>query len=554
VLARYGGRLVKLTGDGALVEFASAVDALGAAIEFQQAMAEANQDQPEDARIVFRIGLHVGDLIVEGDDLYGDGVNVAARLEAEAPAGGILVSRTVHEAVSGRLKATFDDLGSLALKNIERPVQAFRVKWDATDWKVSATVPPAPLVGPAALVADAPLTLPDKPSIAVLPFQNMSGDPEQEYFVDGLVEDIITALSRIRWLFVIARNSSFTYKGQAVDVKRVGRELGVRYVLEGSVRKAGTKLRISGQLIDTLTGAHLWADRFDGLMEDVFDLQDKIAISVAGVIEPALEAAEISRTAERRVSDFTAYDLYLRALPHAFTWEKSRILQALDLLAQAVKRDVHYGPALVLAAFCHQELDINDWVDDAEANRQCGIALARRGLQVAGEHAGVLAAGAFVLGFFGEEIDAVVPLIDRALALNPSFARGWNMSGWARLWLGQPDIAIEHYQTALRLNPRDRKAFPPNGIGIAHFFNRRFDDAIGSLLTMVQENPNWATPYRFLAASYGHVGRVEEARNIVARLRAITPMIVPNRVFAFRNPQHRELYLSGLRLAVGESA
>jgi adenylate cyclase len=244
----------------------------------------------------------------------------------------------------------------------------------------------------------------------------------------------------------------------------------------------------------------------------------------------------------------------LRALPHAFTWEKSRILQALDLLAQAVKRDVHYGPALVLAAFCHQELDINDWVDDAEANRQCGIALARRGLQVAGEHAGVLAAGAFVLGFFGEEIDAVVPLIDRALALNPSFARGWNMSGWARLWLGQPDIAIEHYQTALRLNPRDRKAFPPNGIGIAHFFNRRFDDAIGSLLTMVQENPNWATPYRFLAASYGHVGRVEEARNIVARLRAITPMIAPNRVFAFRNPQHRELYLSGLRLAVGESA
>jgi class 3 adenylate cyclase len=236
VLARYGGRLVKLTGDGALVEFASAVDALSAAIEFQQAMTEVNSDQLADTALVFRMGLHLGDLIVDGDDLYGDGVNVAARLEAEAPAGGIVISRTVHEAVAGRLKATFDDLGSLALKNIGRPIQAYSVRWQPSDWQL----PPASQVAvtPSA-EQQAPLPLPDKPSIAVLPFQNMSGNPEQEYFADGMVEDIITALSRFRSLFVIARNSSFTYKGKAVNVKHVARELGVRYILEGSVRKSG---------------------------------------------------------------------------------------------------------------------------------------------------------------------------------------------------------------------------------------------------------------------------------------------------------------------------
>src|SRR5215216_3166607 len=234
VLAKYGGRLVKLTGDGALVEFASAVDALSAAIEFQQAMAEANSGLPTDAALVFRMGLHLGDLIVDGDDLYGDGVNVAARLEGEAPAGGILISRNVRDAVAGRVKAAFEDLGGLSLKNIERPVQAFSVRWEKSDWQMQVTsgATVAPSIAP-----QASLSLPDNPSIAVLPFQNMSGDPEQEYFADGVVEDIITALSRFKSLFVIARNTSFTYKGRAVDVKQVGRELGVRYVLEGSVRK-----------------------------------------------------------------------------------------------------------------------------------------------------------------------------------------------------------------------------------------------------------------------------------------------------------------------------
>ena len=282
-LKKYGGRLVKLTGDGALVEFASAVDALSAAIEFQQGMAEANRDQPAETALVFRMGLHLGDLIVDGDDLYGDSVNIAARLEAEASVGGILISGNVRDAVAGRLKAMFEDLGSLSLKNIERPVQAFRVRWEPAEWMkaVTSKATVAPLAGP-----QDQLPLPDKPSVAVLPFQNMSGDADQEYFADGMAEEIIAALSRFRSLAVIARNSSFTYKGRAVDIKRVGRELGVRYVLEGSVRKGGDRIRISGQLIDAESGVHLWADKFDGSLANVFDLQDQVTASVVSAIAP----------------------------------------------------------------------------------------------------------------------------------------------------------------------------------------------------------------------------------------------------------------------------
>jgi adenylate cyclase len=299
-IAEHHGRIVKTTGDGILVEFASVVDAVRCAVEVQQAMPERNTGVGVDSRIELRIGINLGDVIVEGDDLYGDGVNIAARIEALADPGGVFVSNTVHEHVRDRLPFAFEDLGEQQVKNIARPVRVYRVR-DSGSVGTSPSTPALPL--------------PDKPSIAVLPFANMSGDPEQEYFVDGMVEEIITALSRTRWLFVIARNSTFTYKGRAVDVKEVGRELGVRYVLEGSVRKAGGRVRITAQLIDALFGSHLWADRFDGSLEDVFELQDKVAGSVAGVIEPTLRAAEIRRSSERPTPDLTAYDLYLRALP-----------------------------------------------------------------------------------------------------------------------------------------------------------------------------------------------------------------------------------------------
>src|SRR5215212_6912215 len=312
VLAANGGRIVKLMGDGLLVEFASAVDALRAAIQLQQATALVNATNAAADPIIFRIGVHLGDLLVEDDDLYGDAVNVASRLEAEAPPGGVLISSAVHDAVSGKLPVTLKDIGELKLKNIDRPVRAFRAEWDPERWSLSGDERPGATAG--AFPRGAALALPDRPSIAVLPFQNMSGDVEQEYFVDGLVEDIITGLSRFRQLFVIARNSTFTYKGRTVNVKDVGRELGVRYVMEGSIRKASNRVRITGQLVDASTGAHIWADRFDGSLEDVFTLQDQITATVVGAIGPQIERAEIERTRRIPTENLQAYDYFLRGL------------------------------------------------------------------------------------------------------------------------------------------------------------------------------------------------------------------------------------------------
>jgi len=392
--------------------------------------------------------------------------------------------------------------------------------------------------------------LPDKPSIAVLPFANMSGDPEQEYFADGMVEEFITALSRIRWLFVIARNSSFTYKGQAVDVKQVGRELGVRYVLEGSVRKAGGRVRITAQLIDAASGAHLWADRFDGLLEDVFELQDKVASSVAGVIEPALQAAETARSAGRPTADLTAYDLYLRA----YAMLSSSVRQApeaLRLWEQAIARDPRYGPALAWAAFCCGRLLHDGRSEDPEADRRKAAGFARRALEVASDDPGILANGAFALAYLGEDISAMMALVDRALALNPNFARGWHISGTLRMWAGQPDIAIEHLGAALRLSPRSRVGPSLLNIGQAYFFRGRFDEAVPKLLLAIQDDPGYPQQYRLLAACYAHMGRLDDAREIVERLRAITSVVMPD-TGHLRNAEHRELFLSGLRLAAGE--
>jgi len=496
-------------------------------------MAARNADVPEARRIEFRIGINLGDIIRDGRDIFGDGVNVVARLEALAEPGGICVSRVVHDQVRDKLDVAFEDIGEQQFKNIARPVHVWRIRLDAK-----------PTAAP-------PLTLPDKPSIAVLPFQNLSSDPEQEYFTDGMVEEIITALSRIRWLFVIARNSSFTYKGQAIDVKRVGRELGVRYVLEGSVRKAGGRVRITAQLNDTLSGAHLWADRFDGSLEDVFDLQDKVASSVAGIIEPALQAAETARSANRPTNDLTAYDLYLRA--YAMVWSSARqIPEALRLMKQAIARDPHYGPALAWAAHCSFRLCLDGASKDPDADRRKGADFARRALEVGGDDPNVLANAAVALAFFGEDIGAMVGLADRAVALNPGFARGWYVSSALRLWAGQPDIAIEHGEAALRLSPRARIGNSLAVIGRAHFLSRRFNEAVPKLLLAIQDDPSYPEPYRSLAACYAHLGRLDEARTIVARLREITPLVVPG-FTQFRTPEHRELLLSGLRLAIGET-
>ena len=396
------------------------------------------------------------------------------------------------------------------------------------------------------------LPLPDKPSIAVLPFQNMSGDPEQEYFADGMVEEIITALSRIRWLFVIARNSSFTYKGQAVDVKQIGRELGVRYVLEGSVRKAGGRVRITTQLIEAESAAHLWVDHFDGSLEDVLDLQDQVAISVAGVIEPTLRAAEVRRAVERPRPDPTAYDLYLRAVGASDTWEKKDYIEAIDRLNQAIQQDADYCPSLALSAWYHVALHVSGWTDDPEATRQKAISLARRGVRYADDDAEPLSQAAFVLAYCGEDIDTATALIDRSLRINPSFAQGWRWSGWLRLWAGSPDVAIDHFERSLRLNPRDPAGGTLMANGVAHFFARRLDQARTVLLLSLQEQPDRVPTNRFLAACYAHLGELDEAKMMIKRVRALTSVVLPS-ADHWRDPEQREFYLSGLRLAMSET-
>jgi adenylate cyclase len=536
LIAQHGGRIVKTTGDGLLIEFGSVVGAVECALALQRLAAERNAETAAERRMEWRIGIHLGDVLIEGDDILGDGVNIAARLEGIAKPGGICISDDAFRQVRGKVEAEFADLGEQSLKNIARPLRVYR-----------AGLASAPEMPSAAATA---LSLPDKPSIAVLPFANLSGDPEQEYFADGMVEEIITALSRIRWLFVIARNSSFTYKGRTVDVKQVGRELGVRYILEGSVRRAGGRVRITGQLIDATTGAHLWADRFDSSLEDVFDLQDKVASSVAGVIEPALQAAETARSVARPTADLTAYDLYLRAYALVFSTSQ-QIPEALRLLERGTTRDPDHGPSLALAAICHSRLIMDGRSGNMEADTRNGIDFARRALKVAADDPVVLANVAVPLAYFGEDIGTMIGLVDRALTLSPNYARGWLMSGSLRLWAGQPDTAIEHLETVHRLSPRARVGPSLSLVGHAHFLAWRFDQAVQKLLFAILEDPTYPNAYRYLAACYAHMGRLEEAREIVRRLRATTSIVIPDAGY-LRNADHRELFLSGLRLAVGE--
>ena len=547
-LARHGGRLVKLTGDGALVEFPSAVDALGAAIEFQQAMAEANRDQLEDTAIVFRIGLHLGDLIVDGDDLYGDGVNVAARLEAEAPAGGIVISRNVHDAAAGRLKATFDDLGGLALKNIERPVQAFGVKWEPADWKVTTQTATAPSIAPAP-AADAPLALPDKPSIAVLPFQNMSGDPEQEYFADGMVEEIITALSRVKWFFVIARNSSFTYKGKHVDIRQVGRELGVRYVLEGSIRKSGNRVRITGQLIEAATGNHVWADKFEGDLNDVFELQDRITEAVVAAIEPSLELAEIRRSSFKSTNSLDAYDLYLRALPLYYSQTREDVEEALRLLDKAIVLDPNYAFAKAFAAqiIC---LRITQWWATSEDIAK-GSRLAHEALLSSRDEPTTIAFAAHALAWLTRDYDTALAAMDRAVRLNPNSAQILARSGWLRIWLSDADRAIDEFSRSIRLSPVDPwLGSPLNGLAHAFLLKNEPEKALDYARRSTHEMPRWVSAWMGLVVASVNVGNEQEAHEAARRMMALSPSFsIAKRWNLFRDKRTFDLISNGLRKA-----
>jgi len=390
-----------------------------------------------------------------------------------------------------------------------------------------------------------------RPSIAVLRFQNLSGDIEQEYFADGIVEDIITSLCRIRWLFVAARNSGFAYKNQTTDIRRIARELGVRYLLEGSVRKSNGRIRITAQLVEAETGTHLWADRFDGLMEHIFDLQDQIAISVAGVIEPTLQSAETIRAAGRPTSDLTAYDAYLRAFALFLDSGRPAIPEALALLETAIASDPGYGPALALAGLCCMRLCSDGSSDDPEADRLKGSNYARRALAVAGDDPVSLANAAQSLAVFGEDIDAMIALVDRALRLNPGYARCWLVSAMLHWMRGDQDVALEHWEAAARLSPRARVGGMFQVLGAVHLAAGNFADAAANLLLAIQDQPRFPQPYRLLAACYAHMGRLEDARRIVERLRSITSRVLDDYA-VMRDPNQRALLATGLRLAAGD--
>jgi len=548
--ARCGGRVIRLTGDGSLVEFRSAVDALRAAIEFQQAMVEANRDQPEEEAIVFRVGLHLGDVIVEGDDIYGDDVNVAARLQTEAPPGGIVVSRAVREAVTGRLKITLHALGDLTLKHIERPIRAFRVEWHAADWPAHS-VASAAAEHPVAL-ASAP-TLPDKPSIAVLPFQNMSSDPEQEYFVDGLVEEIITVLSHVRWLFVIARNSTFTYKGRAVDIKQIARELGVRYVVEGSVRKSFNRIRITAQLIDASDNTHLWADRFEGGLEDVFDLQDQVTANVVGAIAPKLEQAEMARATRKPTESLDAYDCYLRGMASAYRGTKEGIEEALAFFLRATELDSAFSTAHSMAAWCHMWRHVNGWTTSRSQEAAETRRLVRQAAVSGRDDAVALAFGGLALAFVTGDCEGGIALIDRALILNPSLASAWHASGWVRTFLGEPDTGITHLGRAMRLSPLDPLMFMMHHVAaLAHFVAGRYVEALASAKLTLQEHPDFLATLRLAAASAALLGDQEQARSAITRACELDPALrvsnLADRVGPFR-PADLARYADALRLA-----
>lgn len=510
-LSEHLGRLIKTTGDGFLAEFASPIAALRCALAVQSRLA----NDPDAVRL--RIGLNLGDVMVEeGGDVYGEGVNVAARLEALAEPGGILISGKIFSEVEGKVEAYFEDRGEQQVKNITRLVRIYTVHPARTVSSLSSTT--------TVLDHTKALQLPDKPSIAVLPFQNMSGDPEQDYFADGMVEDIITGLSRSKSLFVIARNSTFTYKGRAVDIKKVGRELGVRYVLEGSVRKAGDRVRITGQLIDASTGNHIWADRYDSTLHDIFDLQDRVTTSVIGALAPQVERAEILRAKREPTESLQAYDYYLRGLASTYRRTREANIEALSLAQTAAKIDPDFALAYALGAQTFNQKKAFGWITDLAQDAAHAQQLARRAIELDKDDPTVLAMAGQTLAFVAEEVEEGAAILDRAISLDPNLAAARVWSGWSRLYLDEIEAAIEQFQIGLRLSPLDPRIFlAQTGMACAQFLAGRYEEGSSWAKIIMQQHPNFLGAHRITVACHAMAGRVQEARQACAVALAMDP-------------------------------
>ena len=534
-IQQHRGRIIKNTGDGFLAEFTSVVEAVRCATEIQQGMRVRNAEMPDDRRIDFRVGVHQGDIISDGGDIFGDGVNVAARLEGIADPGGICVSARVQEDVRDKLDLALDDIGEQQLKNIERPVRAYRILFEN---KATRSRPA--------------LALPDRPSIAVLPFDNMSGDPEQDYFADGIVEEIITALSCFRHLFVIARNSSFTYKGRAIDVKQVGHELGVRYVLEGSVRRAANRVRITAQLIDAKIGGHLWANRFDGTREDIFDLQDQVTASVVGVIAPKIEKAEIERAKRKPTGSLDAYDYYLHGLASLYQDTKEANDEALRLFGKAIELDRNFATAYGMSALCYVSRQWKHWMLEPQKEVTEAARLVNRAAELGRDDAMALSAAGMAAELVVRDLDRAVVLLDRSLLLNPNLAISWVRSAWVRISLGQFDLAIEHASRAIRLSPLDPFLVGmQSAIAFAYFCAGRYDQSAAWAEKAVKEQPTFAAALRVLAASSASLGRMKEATEALVRLKETKAPVHISELwhFPFREPKYFAKYAEALRKA-----
>jgi adenylate cyclase len=511
LIDQHRGRIFKTTGDGMLIEFASVVDAVRCAVVMQQGMEDRTANLAESERIRFRIGINLGDIMVDAGDMFGDGVNVAARIEALAAPGEICVSDSVREQVGEKLLIGFADMGQHGVKNIARPVRVYRVEKRGEP----RTAPPDDGV-------TAPLALPDRPSIAVLPFANMSGDPDQDYFVDGMVEDIITGLSRIKWLFAIARNSSFAYKGKSPDIRQVGRELGVRYVLDGSMRRAVGRVRITGQLVEAESGRHIWAERYDRAIDDVFALQDEITLSVVGAIEPSLRRAEIERVRRKRPEHLDAYDLVLRATPFVETAMPHGASQALPLLERALALEPDYALAHGHAAVCHEILFMR--AGRREENRQGAIRHARAALVYGRDDATALAEAGFVIAMVEHDRPAAREAFEVAIALSPSSAFTYIMGSVVLGWAGEGDRAIEWAEQGLRLSPFDPWNFNAwFGVFAGNFQQARYEDAVRAARKSIQSNPGFSILHVCLAAALAKLGRIDEAKAAAARVLALHP-------------------------------
>ena len=537
LVARHGGRIMDTAGDGILAVFRSVIGAIQCAVEIQTVMAARNQDAPENRRMLFRIGINLGDVIHDETRIYGDGINVAARLQALAAPGGVIVSQAVHDQVRDRLDLVFEDLGERELKNIARPVRVYCLRMSA-----EPKAAPAP---------DAVLQLPDKPSIAVLPFLNMSGDPEQDYFADGIVEDILTGLARLRWLFVIARNSSFSYKGRNVDVRQVGRELGVRYVLEGSVRRGGNRIRITGQLIEAETGSHLWAERYDRALDDVFAIQDEITESVIGCIQPEVYTAEHDRLKRKPPQSLDAWESFIRGMFLYSQHSDAGTKDALNMLDRAIELDPCYAQAHGLRAVCLAWRAFQGWENRVAAFAQAAESADRAVACDPGEPWAYMAHG-FIAVANRRDSEAVAAL-SRAIDASPNFAYAHGLLGAAHAFGGRPDQAIECIDRGVRLSPRD--IFGDEYAlyyAFSHFQAGRYSEAASAAERAIQLRPGHPTLYLMAAASYGLAGETDHAKRAITQLTNLVPNITAASVeetFLYYQREDRSRLAMGLRAA-----